>query len=124
MKKTHSTVTMSAEVAVTKMENGTVYVQILPDDPRVGMVEPFCGSGRGQMLSNGSFDFVRHKRIKKKPVLKLPHMSLSYGDDGFDRCTFTLPNSQREEFGELFRKEGEQMMAYMCEHFYHEMEEA
>ena len=42
MSKKNKTVTMQAAVAVTKMENGLNYLQVLPDDPRVGMVEPFC----------------------------------------------------------------------------------
>ena len=117
MSKKSTMVTMNAQVAVTKTEAGLEYVQVLPDNPRVGLVEPFTGYGRAQMLSNGSFDFLRRKRIRKKPELKLEHMSLSYGDDGYDRCIFTLPSGQREEFNRLFQKEGAQVMAYMCEHF-------
>jgi len=115
----NKTVTLSAEVAVSKMENGMRYVQILPEDPRVGMVEPFVGYGRGQMLSNGSFDFVQRKRIRRKPEFKGPHISLSFGQDGMDRVVFVLPNGQREEFAKIFQKEAAQVMAYMSEHFYH-----
>lgn len=105
MSKQTKMVTMQAEVAVTRMENGMRYVQILPDNPRVGMVEPFCGNGRAQMLSNGSFDFVQHKRRRRKPEYKGPHISLSYGEDGYDRCVFVLPCEQREEFARLLKKE-------------------
>ena len=55
------------------------YVQVLPDDPRVGQVEAFRGLGYGQMLSTGSFEFTRHKivRSQAKTLLKLPHSSIS-----------------------------------------------
>lgn len=113
MKKKNQTVTMHAEVAVTKMESGMRYLQILPENPRVGMVEPFCGNGRGQMLSNGTFDFVQHKRKRRKPEFKGPHISLTYGEDGYDRCIFVLPNEQREEFARLLRKETAMVTEWM-----------
>lgn len=119
MSKKQNMVTLSAEVAVTKMENGLRYVQILPENPRVGMVEPFCARGRGQMLSNGTFDFVQTKRHRSKPEFKGPHISLSYGQDGYDRVVFTLPSEQREEFAKIYQKESAMVLAYMSEHFYH-----
>ena len=54
-------------MGVSKTESGMDYVQVLPDNPRVGLVQPFHGMGYGQMLSNGSFDFVRKKRVRRKP---------------------------------------------------------
>ena len=78
--KTNSlkTTTLTAQVAVTKMESGMDHVQVLPDDPRVGQVEAFRGLGYGQMLSTGSFEFTRHKivRSQAKTLLKLPHSSI------------------------------------------------
>ena len=50
-------------------------------------------------------DFVHKPRKRSKPVLKLPHSSVSYGEDGFDRFTFTLPSSQRSEFSRLLLEE-------------------
>ena len=117
--KKQKTVTLSAEVAVTKMENGLRYVQVLPENPRVGLVEPFCARGRGQMLSNGTFDFVQTKRHRSKPEFKGPHISLLYGQDGYDRVVFVLPNEQREELAKIFQKESAMVLAYMSEHFYH-----
>ena len=111
----NKTVTLSAEVAVSKMENGMRYVQILPEDPRVGMVEPFVGYGRGQMLSNGSFDFVQHKRIRRKPEFKGPHISLSFGQDGTDRILFTLPNGQRDELRVLLMEDVLRLTSYLEE---------
>ena len=58
------TTTLSAEVAISKTETGMDYVQVMPDNPRVGLFKPFCGWGRGQLLSNGSFDFLRKIRIR------------------------------------------------------------
>ncbi len=115
MKKKNQMVTMSAEVAVTKMENGMRYVQILPENPRVGMVEPFCGNGRGQMLSNGTFDFVQRKRIRKKPEFKGEHISLSFGQDGIDRVNFGLPNGQRDQLRVLLMEDVMRLVAYLEE---------
>lgn len=115
MKKRQKTVTLSAEMAVTEMENGMRYVQVLPDNPGVGMVTPFVGNGRAQMLSNGTFDFVQRKRIRRKPEFKGEHISLSFGQDGTDRVYFALPNSQREEFAKIFQKEAVQVMTYLVE---------
>ena len=100
------TKTLGALVAVSKSETGMDYVQVIPDNPRVGLVEPFHGMGYGQMLSNGTFDFIRSRRKRHKPDYKQPHSSLSLNcSDGFDRYTFILPSEQREEFCKLLRKE-------------------
>lgn len=71
------------------------------------------------MLSNGTFDFVQTKRHRCKPEFKGPHISLSYGADGYDRVVFVLPNEQREEFAKIYQKESAMVLAYMSEHFYH-----
>ena len=116
MKKINQTlVTLSAQVAVTETESGMDYVQVLPDNPRVGMVKPFCGWGRGQMLSNGSFDFMHHPRKRKKPEFKEGHLSLSFGDDGMDRVVFVLPNGQRDELRSLLQKDVKKLVAYLKE---------
>ena len=39
------TTTLTAQMAVTKMESGTDHVQVLPDNPCVGQVEAFRGLG-------------------------------------------------------------------------------
>ena len=115
MKKKLKTVVLSAEVAVTEMENGMRYVQVLPDDPRVGMVTPFVGNGRGQMLSNGTFDFVQRKRLRKKPEFKGKHIALSFGQDGTDRVIFTLPNGQRDELRTLLMEDVLRLTSYLEE---------
>ena len=116
MKKINQTlVTLSAQVAVTETENGMDYVQVMPDNPCVGLVKPFCGWGRGQMLSNGSFDFMHHPRKRKKPEFKEGHLSLSFGDDGMDRVVFVLPNGQRDELRSLLQKDVKKLAAYLKE---------
>ena len=115
MSKRHEMVTLSAAVAVTEMENGMRYVQVLPDDPRVGMVTPFVANGRGQMLSNGTFDFVQRKRLRKKPEFKGMHITLSFGQDGTDRVIFTLPNGQREELRTLLMEDVLRLTSYLEE---------
>ena len=104
MTKKSKTTTLSALVAVSKTETGMDYVQVMPDDPRVGLVEPFHGMGYGQMLNNGTFDFVRRKRIRRKPELKVYYGSLTFCADGFDRVTFVVPSEMRAELPQLLRK--------------------
>ncbi len=111
----NKTITLSALVAVSKSEQGMDYVQVMPDDPRVGMVEPFHGMGYCQMLSNGSFDFIRRQRKRGKPVLKLIHSSVSYSSDGMDRFIFTLPSEQRGEFCKLLYKEAKEAGVFVNE---------
>ena len=113
MSKKIKTITLNAQVAVSKTETGMDYVQVMPDNPRVGLVEPFHGMGYGQMLNNGTFDFIRKKRTRSKPELKLLHSSISYGLDGVDRYTFYLPAEQRDEFASLLKKEAAVAVAFM-----------
>jgi hypothetical protein len=113
MGKENLTKTLSALVAVSKTETGMDYVQVMPDNPRVGQVKPFHGRGYGQMLSNGTFDFVRIPKKHGKPVLKLQHSSVSYGADGYDRYVFTLPNEQRAEFAKLLKREVAKAIKFM-----------
>ena len=98
------TKTFNAQVAVSKTESGMDYIQVLPDNPRVGMIEAFHGFGYGQMLSNGSFDFVRKVRHRGKPELKVDYGSLSFCTDGNDRVIFTVPAEMRADMPEILRK--------------------
>ena len=94
------TVTLNAQVAVSKTETGTNYVQVLPDNPIVGQVEAFRGLGYGQMLSTGMFEFTRHKRARSQAVtlLKLPHSKVSQCKDGTHRFTFIVKDEELEKF--------------------------
>ena len=94
------TVTLNAQVAISKTETGMNYVQVLPDNPCAGQVESFRGLGYGQMLSTGTFEFTRHKRVRSQAVtlLKLPHSSVSRCKDGTHRFTFIVKDEELEKF--------------------------
>ncbi len=102
--KNVKTTTLSALVAVSKTENGMDYVQVMPENPSVGLVEPFHGRGCGQMLSNGTFDFVRKHRVRRKPELKTDYVSLSFGADGNDRVIFVVPSEMRRDLPKILTK--------------------
>ena len=105
-------------MAVSKTETGMDYVQVLPDNPRMGLVEPFHGMGYGQLLHNGTFDFTRRKRQKGKPELKTGYCSLSFCRDGNDRLTFTLPSEMRADFNRLLQKDVYKVVEYMTDKKY------
>ena len=102
-----------ATVAFSKTETGMDYVQVLPDDPRVGLVAPFHGRGYGQLLNNGTFEFTRQTRPRRKPELKTGYCSLSFCQDGYDRLTFVLPSEVREAFIHLLLKDVNKVVKYM-----------
>jgi hypothetical protein len=109
----NKTKTLSAQVAVSKTESGMDYVQVMPDNPCAGQVEPFSGNGHGQLLDNGTFDFVRRRRVRRKPILKQLHSSISYGQDGIDRYVFYLPAEQRDEFAKILKRESQVAAKFM-----------
>ena len=111
--KSVKTTTLQAEVAISKTEAGLDYVQVLPDNPSVGLVTPFRGLGYGQLLNNGVFDFIRKIRKRNKPVLKLKYSSLSYSPDGYDRYILTLPNDMRDELHDILTNEAIQVIKFM-----------
>ena len=116
MKKNNNnikTTTLSAQVAVSKTKNGMDYVQVMPDDPRVGLVGPFHGMGYGQMLNNGTFDFIRKKRNRGKPELKVDYGSLSFCSDGNDRVVFTVPAEMRVDLPEILWEGIKQVNTYL-----------
>ena len=114
----NKTITLNAQVAVSKTESGMDYVQVLPDNPRVGLVQPFHGMGYGQMLSNGSFDFVRKKRVRGKPELKVDYGGLSFCNDGYDRVIFTVPSEMRSELPKVLNKGIKEIVKYLRERKY------
>ncbi|WP_028903759.1 MULTISPECIES: hypothetical protein [unclassified Prevotella] len=102
--KLNKTVTVNGMMAVTKSELEMDYVQFLPDNPSVGQMDAFRGRGLGQLLSNGSFEFIRTKRLRRKPEFRGCYASLSFGGDGFDRVTFVVPNALRTQLPTILRK--------------------
>ena len=111
--KLNKTVTVNGMMAVTKSELEMDYVQFLPDNPSVGQVEAFRGRGVGQLLCNGSFEFIRSKRLRRKPVYQGCYASLSFGADGFDRVTFVVPNALRAKLPTILRKGIYQVINYL-----------
>ena len=109
----NKTTTLSAQMVISRSENGVDLVQVLPDNPCEGLVKPFSGAGHAQLQGTAQFDFVRKRRIRRKPELKQPHSTLSYGRDGIDRYTFYLPSGQRDEFSKWLKKEAAVVVAYM-----------
>ena len=108
----NKTITLNAQMVISRSENGMDLVQVLPENPRDGLVKPFSGSGHAQLQGNAQFDFVRKRRIRGKAELKQPHSTLSYGRDGIDRYIFYLPSEQRDEFAEWLKKEAAVAVAY------------
>ena len=115
--KNNKTITLNAQMVISKTESGMDLIQVLPDDPCEGQVKPFSGPGHAQLQGNAQFDFVRKRRIRRKPQMKLLHSTLSFGQDGFDRYIFYLPSEQREEFAKFLNKEATAVVAYMKERF-------
>lgn len=112
------TVTLNAQVAVSKTETGTNYVQVLPDNPIVGQVEAFRGLGYGQMLSTGMFEFTRHKVARSQAVtlLKLPHSKVSQCKDGTHRFTFIVKDEELKEFNHWLAVESLRATTFMREY--------
>ena len=116
-KQAVKTTTLTAQMAVTKMESGLEHVQVLPDNPRVGQVEAFRGLGYGQLLSIGSFEFTRHKipRSQAKKLLKLPHSSISKCKDATLRFTFIVHEEDLDNFCRWLMEEAPQAVAFVDE---------
>ena len=115
MKKTIKTTTLSAQVAISKVvETGLNHVQVLPDNPCVGQVEPFRGLGYGQLLSTGMFEFTRHRipRSQAEQELRLPHSSISKCKDATRRFTFIVHEHELSEFARWLKSEAAQAIAY------------
>ena len=113
----NKTITLNAQMVISRNESGLDLVQVLPDNPCEGLVKPFSGAGHAQLQGNAQFDFVRKRRIRRKPELKQPHSTLSYGHDGIDRYVFYIPSEQREEFADWLEKEGAVVIKYMRNKF-------
>jgi len=107
------TKTINGMAAVTKNELGMDYVQFLPDEPEANKVNPFHGMGYGQMLSNGSFDFVRKKRRRSRPEFRAVWSSLSFSANGYDYVVFKAPNELRIKLPTLLRKDVNKIINYL-----------
>ena len=113
-KNLNKTITISGFLAVTENECGQNYVQFLPDEPRVGLVTPFVGASRAQMLSNGTFDCLKkHRKPRTRPALKLTHSSLSFGADNMTRYTFMIPDGDIDQLPQLLKREAAQASKFV-----------
>ena len=106
-------VTFGGVIAVSKTEMGMDYVQVLPDNPSVGQVEAFHGFGYGQLLNNGSFEFIRKKRHRSKAEFRGGYASLKFCADGYDRITIVVPNELRHKLPTILRKDIYKVIAYL-----------
>ena len=98
LNKELKTTTLGGQKVVSKTESGVDMVQMLPDNPCSGQVEPFVGRGNAKLHDDGSFDFVRNKRNWHATMLRLKHSSVSFGLDA--KCRFIATGSieQLEDF--------------------------
>lgn len=113
------TTTMSATMCVTEMkETGTNHVQVLPDEPCPGLVEPFRGLGWGQLLSSGTFEFTRQDRIRSQAetLLRLPHCTVSKCKDKTHRVTFIVRDGELQNFCRYLMEEIPQVLSFMYEY--------
>lgn len=115
--KKEKTLTLNAQMVISKTEIGMDLIQVLPDNPCEGQVKPFSGAGHAQLQGDATFDFVRKKRVRRKPELKQLHSTLTFGQDGIDRYIFYLPAEQRDEFAKFLNREAAAAVTYMKERF-------
>ena len=124
MKKTFKrevikTTTLCASMSVCKMnETGTNYVQVLPDEPCAGLVEPFRGLGYGQLLSSGTFEFTSHRlpRSQAETLLRLPHCTISRCKDNTHRVTFIVKDHELRNFCRYLMEEIPQVLSFMYDY--------
>ena len=75
-----------------------------PDDPAPKQVAAFRSEGIGQQMSDGTFEFIRRKRVRSdaKLIKKLAHGRLSLNKDGAYRLTLTFePGEDCEIYKEM-----------------------
>lgn len=74
-----------------------------PDEAFPNQVEKFHLCGVGQMMSDGTFDFVAKPRIRSRSTLlkKLPHGRLSHTQDGAMMLTLKVFDTERLSFVEI-----------------------
>jgi len=111
--------TLSATMSVCEMnEIGTTNVQVLPDEPCAGLVEPFRGLGWGQLLSSGTFEFTRQERIRSQAetLLRLPHCTVSKCKDRTHRVTFIVRDGELRNFCRYLMEEIPKVLSFMYDY--------
>ena len=78
-----------------------------PDDPVAGRVTPFRGVGVAQVMSDGTFDFIRQPRLRAQSELirKLPHGRLSRTKDGAIQLTLKVYQDEGLDIGQAIATE-------------------
>ncbi len=68
------------------------YFTFTPDNPVAGSIHPYRSQGQGQLMSDGTFYFVRKPRLRAQSRLikKLPHGRLSETKDGAIQLTIKI----------------------------------
>ena len=113
------TTTLSATMSVCEMkETGTTNVQVLPDEPCAGRVEPFRGLGYGLLLSSGTFEFTRHRlpHSQAETLLRLPHCTVSKCKDKTHRVTFIVRDGELRNFCRYLMEEIPQVLTFMYDY--------
>ncbi len=118
-KEVIKTTSLSATMCVSEMqETGTNHVQVLPDEPCPGLVEPFRGLGYGQLLSSGTFEFTRHRlpHSQAETLLRLPHCTVSKCKDKTHRVTFIVKDHELRNFCRYLMEEIPQVLTFMYDY--------
>jgi hypothetical protein len=55
--------------------------------------------------------------VRKKPEYRGDYLSLSFGNDGYDRVTFVTPNELRADMPRLLQKDIAMLLAFLTEQF-------
>ena len=78
-----------------------------PDNPVKGTVRPFHSLGVGQLLSDGTFDFIRKPRIRAQSELirKLAHGRVSKTKDGAIQLTLKVFQDEGINISEAIAQE-------------------
>jgi len=100
------------------MLDGTMTYSKLETGLRIGdfqnmdqvAMEPFSGKCRIQVMRNGNMYFTEEKRrIRRKPLFRLDHSSLSLGRDDYYYFVLRLPKAEVKKLPAVLQQESEQM---------------
>ncbi len=80
-----------------------------PDDPVERTISPFRGVGVAQMLSDGTFDFIRQPRLRAQSQLirKLAHGRVSHTKDGAVQLTLKVYGDEGVNISHTISEEAE-----------------
>ena len=96
--KSHSFCKQITGMAMYDTHDGKHIVRLEPAVPITGMMEPFSGTGRVMVMSDGSMEaIVTHRKRSESTLLqKLPHGRLSLTKQGNVQLTLVF---DKEELG-------------------------